>query len=77
MKLPIKRVFFEEIKAGRKSVEFRDAHLTLICEETGEELCIEVDGVSLIPFSRLPIQVRVAGVVEDKNIIQFNLGEVR
>ena len=47
MKLPIKKKYFDEIKSGKKSHEFRDAHLTLICEETGEILKRKVIGVGL------------------------------
>ena len=42
MKLPIKKEYFDEIKAGKKEVEWRDAHITFVCEETGEEVRKEV-----------------------------------
>jgi len=38
MKLSIKKQYFEDIKAGRKLVDFRDAHITFVNEETGEQL---------------------------------------
>ena len=38
MKLPIKKKYFDEIKSGHKMFEFRDAHITFVCEETGEKL---------------------------------------
>lgn len=38
MKLPIKHKYFEQIKNGSKLVELREAHITFIDEETGEEL---------------------------------------
>lgn len=48
MKLPIKKKYFDEIKSGRKGIEYRDAHITFICEETGEKLRKEVVGVELL-----------------------------
>lgn len=45
MKLPIKKKYFDEIKSGDKTWEFRDAHITFICEETGEKLTKNVDCV--------------------------------
>ena len=36
MKLPIKKVYFDQIKEGKKVVEYRDAHITFVCIETGE-----------------------------------------
>ena len=42
MKLMIKKEFFDLIKAGLKRIEYRDAHITYICEETKEELVREV-----------------------------------
>ena len=47
MKLPIKKVYFDAIKNNLKSVEFRDAHLTFVCEETGEELRKDIVAVHL------------------------------
>jgi len=38
MKLPIKQRYFDKIKSGEKKIEFRDAHITFVCEETGETL---------------------------------------
>jgi len=42
MKLPIKKKFFDLIKAGEKDLEWRDAHITFVCEETGETLRREI-----------------------------------
>lgn len=47
MKLPIKKKYFDMIKKGTKIIEFRDAHITFVCEETGEELRKNVRGASL------------------------------
>lgn len=38
MKLPIKKKYFDMIKSGEKDFELRDAHITFICEETGEKI---------------------------------------
>jgi len=34
MKLPIRKVYFDQNQAGKKKVEFRDAHITFVCIET-------------------------------------------
>ena len=44
MKLPIKKKFFEQIKSCEKELEWRDAHITFICEETGETLRRDIIG---------------------------------
>ena len=38
MKLPIKKKYFDMIKNGEKIVDYRDAHITFVCEETGETI---------------------------------------
>lgn len=47
MKLPIKKKYFDMIKSGDKNWEYRDAHITFVCEETGEQLRKEVNRVIL------------------------------
>lgn len=42
MKLPIRKKWFDKIKRGEKLEEFRDAHFTLQCIETGETLVVDV-----------------------------------
>lgn len=49
MKLMIKKKFFDEIRKGRKPIEFRDAHLTFVAEETGETMRKNVEGVCIMP----------------------------
>ena len=38
MKLPIKKKYFDAIKSDDKFEEYRDAHITFVCEETGETI---------------------------------------
>lgn len=68
MKLYIKEKYFKQIKEGTKKIEYRDAHITFICEETGEKLRKEVEAVDLIenPGS-------YPDVCEDDFLIQFVL----
>ena len=47
MKLPIRKEYFDKIKAGDKKFEYRDAHITFICEETGEKIMKQVIDVSM------------------------------
>lgn len=47
MKLPIKKKYFDMIKNGDKDIEFRDAHITFVCIEDGEELRKDIREVEL------------------------------
>jgi len=70
MKLPIKQKYFKAIKMGVKNFEFRDAHITFVCEETGETLIKDVVGVKIVNkqdmFSKL---------FEDGTLIEFELSK--
>ena len=46
MKLPIKHKFFEQIKSGEKQIEYRDAHITFVNQETKEQITKEIWKVS-------------------------------
>ena len=70
MKLPIKKKYFDEIKSGKKRLEYRDAHITFICEETGEKIMKKVYGVSLCGRYG-----RFSDVCEDDAVIEFYLGD--
>ena len=48
MKLPIKKKYFDQIKNGEKVFDYRDAHITFICEETGETLRRNVLSVDMV-----------------------------
>jgi hypothetical protein len=72
MKLNIKKKYFDEIKAGIKTVDLRDAHITFICEETGETLLKRVlrsDVYHLVPeqFSKYK------DVLTEDHVIRFFL----
>lgn len=56
MKLPIKKIYFDQIKNGKKIFEYRDAHITFINEETKEELRKDVLSVELINIRNLIIR---------------------
>ncbi len=49
----VKKKWFEEIKSGRKDREFRDPHITFVCEETGEKFRAEVEGVGMEPSHKV------------------------
>lgn len=77
MKLPIKKEFFNMIKLGKKRFEYRDAHITFVCEGTGEQLRKEVKGVDIIPIdifkdSKRREQVDMS-LFDDKLLIEFEL----
>lgn len=68
MKLPIKKKYFDQIKSGEKTSDFRDAHITFVCEETGETLKKNVQGVYLFKNDG-----RYPDVLSDDWIIEFEL----
>jgi hypothetical protein len=68
MKLPIKKKYFDLIKSGEKCLEYRDAHLTFVCEETGDSLRMDVEGVHI--DDRPP---KYSDVLEDDKVIVFEL----
>jgi len=78
LKLPIKKEFFDQIKSGQKTYEIRDAHLTLICEETGESLRVDIiDAFVLnredIHIFQIPVR---SDLFEDDTQVIFSLGNV-
>ena len=74
MKLPIKKKYFDKIKSGEKRLEFRDAHITFVCEETGEQLRKDVNRIRLIPLNQVPSEIKdINGLFEDSIIIEFDL----
>lgn len=71
MKLPIKKKYFDEIKSGKKKFEYRDAHITFICEETGEKLRMEVVRTHVMRG----FKQQFADVLEDEYTIMFELAK--
>lgn len=72
MKLPIKKEDFDAIKLGNKPFEWRDAHITFVCEETGETLRKSIVHVALV---KLPKEIRDLDLFEDDRQIVFGLGD--
>jgi uncharacterized radical SAM superfamily protein len=73
MKLPIKKEYFDKIKSGEKEFEYRDAHITFICEETNERLMKQVIDVAMVErHSDL-----FPDVLEDDWVIRFKLKRCR
>ena len=68
MKLPIKKKYFDKIKSGEKTVELRDAHITFVCEKTGERLRKYVCNVMLLPNDRTHLDT-----CRDDYVIRFDL----
>lgn len=71
MKLPIKKEYFDKIKSGEKVEEFRDAHITFVCEETGETLRKNVCDILIV--GREDIPQGTEDLFEDEDIILFSL----
>jgi len=69
LKLKIKEMYFKAIRNGSKTLDYRDAHITFVCEETGEELRKEVSHAEVVdrPPELYP------GLLEDDKIIKFTL----
>ena len=78
MKLPIRKEYFDQIKAGKKDVEFRDAHITFECiddegNKTGETIRKYVSTVGIVPKRHLPKEYQDSDMFEDDKIIRFAL----
>jgi len=73
MKLPIKKKYFDIIKAGDKNVEFRDSHITFVCEETGETLRKEVNRVFLVRRNTISPELNDDSCFDDDILIAFDL----
>lgn len=69
MKLPIKKRYFDMILNGKKDLEFRDAHITFVCEETGRTLRKEVEEVDIVKKQFL--NKEFCHLFEDDLIIRF------
>ena len=70
MKLLIKKKYFDNIKSGKKTFELSDAHITLVCISSGEELRKEVNDVSIDFSANFP---QFKDVLEDERVIVFDL----
>lgn len=79
MKLPIRKKYFDQIKAGKKLEEYRDSHITFVCEETGETLRKEIASVSLVPTSYILKRVPdlEKDMFEDSVLMSFEFKEER
>ena len=69
MKLLIRKQYFEAVKQGSKTLDYRDAHITFVCEETGETLRKEVIRAEVM--ERPPDLY--SDVLSDDKIIKFIL----
>ena len=74
VKLPIKKKYFDLIKSGKKEFEYRDAHITFICEETGETLRKNVYSATVKLKSQLWFsENELNELFDDDEIIVFKL----
>ena len=73
MKLPISKKYFESIRQGSKTLDYRDAHITFVCEETGETISRSICDVELIKACDVPERYKDKGLFEDDVLIRFEL----
>ncbi len=73
MKLPIKKKWFDQIVSEKKVVEFRDAHITFTCIETGEEILCSIESAKVVHKNILPESVRKDGCVKDTYVLRMRL----
>lgn len=57
MKLQIDKKYFDQIRNRDKRLEYRDAHITFICNQTGETIRADVIGVELQHFGDTKAQL--------------------
>lgn len=72
MKLPIKKEYFDAIKDGSKIYEFRDAHITFVCESTGRAMRKKVVNIDLIDKTEIP-DAHPPELFDDDVLIKFQL----
>ena len=71
MKLSIKKKWFDQLKSGEKNLEWRDAHIILVCEETGETLRKDITKEM---FEGDELIVKHKEIIKDReHIYQINL----
>jgi len=73
MKLPIKKKYFDLIKAGKKFTEYRDAHITFVCEETGETIRREIVASHITRKSEVPKEYD--DVLEDSWVLVLSISK--
>ena len=73
MKLPIKKIFFDQIKDGSKDWEYRDAHITFVCEETGEHIRKNIVSASFIDKGNVNLTSNEEKCFDDDRLIRFAL----
>lgn len=72
MKLGIKKEYFDAIEKGHKNFDWRDAHITFVCEETGKQLVKDIKDVKLIPWDDLPESIKFKeGLFDGSDILRF------
>jgi len=77
VKLYIKNEYFEAISNGKKIVEFREAHITFINNETKELLEVPVIKSCLMTHEELPKELQNKAFLKGKWFIAFELGKVK
>jgi hypothetical protein len=73
MKMLTLKKYFDRIKSGEKKIDYRDAHITFVCEETGETLKKDIKSVNIIKKSALPNELKKTNLFDDEKIIAFEL----
>jgi hypothetical protein len=75
MKLPVKQKYFRLLKSGKKTKDYRSAHVTFVNEgETGGKIVRKVVGVSLIDFDEMPKDLQESMLFdEDEKVVCFDL----
>jgi hypothetical protein len=76
MRLPIKDKYFKEIKAGSKTVEWRDAHLTFVNESTGEEIRKEITSCNIAHITP-DFRRMYPSCFDDDYVVEFHIGDRR
>lgn len=76
MKLPIKKEYFDAIKDGSKIYEFRDAHITFVCESTGRAMRKNIVHIDLIDKTKIP-DAYPPELFDDDILIKFQLEDTK
>lgn len=74
MKLPIRKQYFNDIKNDKKEIEYRDAHITFVCEETGNKITKRILQVDIIKRKMLPYHLYTSDMFDNDKVLRFILG---
>lgn len=75
MKMPVKHIYFLAIESGKKLIDYRDAHMTSVDEDTGRKCVRDIIDVYMMDRKDLPDDLKNSLMFGDSRIVAFVLSE--